>query len=192
MKRVYLVLVAIFCLVSLPSKAQFKWGVKGGVNISSIHFSDLPETFSSSNVTGFHIGPMIELMAPYVGLGFDAAVLYSQTGVEMGMQEIKNDYLDIPVHLKWKFGLPVVKVYAAAGPFVGFRLGGDKIWNVLSDQISSKSFSAGLDFGAGVELFRLVQLGVNYQLGLTNNYSLKQLDLGGKNRGWQLSAAILF
>ena len=85
-----------------------------------------------------------------------------------------------------------MKVYAAAGPFVGFRLGGDKIWNVLSDQISSKSFSAGLDFGAGVELFRLVQLGVNYQLGLTNNYSLKQLDLGGKNRGWQLSAAILF
>ncbi len=192
MKRFYLLMLILFSIVALPAQAQFSWGVKGGANISSLHFSDLPETFSKSNITGFHIGPTIELIAPVVGLGFDASILYSQTGVEMGKQKIKNDYLDIPVNLKWKFGLPSLKVYLAAGPYVGFRLGGAKVWEVISDQISSKSFSAGLDFGAGVELFRHLQVGVNYQLGLTENYSMKNLNIGGKNRGWQLSAAILF
>ena len=131
-------------------------------------------------------------MAPVVGLGFDASILYSQTGVEMGRQEIKSSYLDIPVNLKWKFGLPMLKIYAAAGTYVGFRLGGAKIWEVISDQISSKSFSAGINVGAGVELFRHLQVGATYQLGLTDNYSIEKLNISGKNRGWQISAAILF
>ena len=100
MKRFYLLMLILFSIVALPAQAQFSWGIKGGANISSLHFSDLPETFSKSNITGFHIGPTIELIAPVVGLGFDASILYSQTGVEMGRQKIKNDYLDIPVNLK--------------------------------------------------------------------------------------------
>ena len=183
MKRVYLLILAL---------AQFKWGIKGGANISSIHFSDLPETFSTDNLTGFHIGPTIELMAPFIGLGFDASILYSQTGMEIGTQKIKSDYLNVPVNLKWKIGIPAVKVFAAAGPYVGFRLGGGKIWDVLSDQIESKSFSAGLNLGAGVELIQHLQISATYQLGLTDNYSVKQLKIDGKNRGWMISAAILF
>lgn len=192
MKRICLFILVWLSVLALPAQAQFSWGVKGGANISNIHFSDLPETFSKSNITGFHIGPTIELMAPLVGLGFDASLLYSQTGVEMGRQEIKSSYLDIPVNLKWKFGLPMLKIYAAAGPYVGFRLGGAKIWDVISDQISAKSFGAGVNIGAGVELFRHLQVGATYQLGLTDNYSMEKLNLSGKNRGWQLSAAILF
>ena len=192
MKRICLFILVWLSVLALPAQAQFSWGVKGGANISNIHFSDLPETFSKGNITGFHIGPTIELMAPLVGLGFDASLLYSQTGVEMGRQEIKSSYLDIPVNLKWKFGLPMLKIYAAAGPYVGFRLGGAKIWDVISDQISAKSFSAGVNIGAGVELFRHLQVGATYQLGLTDNYSMEKLNLSGKNRGWQLSAAILF
>ena len=83
-------------------------------------------------------------------------------------------------------------MFAAAGPYVGFRLGGGKIWDVLSDQIESKSFSAGLNLGAGVELIQHLQISATYQLGLTDNYSVKQLKIDGKNRGWMISAAILF
>lgn len=192
MRRTYLIIIGAVLLTISSMQAQFSWGVKGGVNISSIHFSDLPETFSGSNRTGFHVGPMIELMAPFLGLGFDAAVLYSQTGMDLGTEHLKTEYLDVPVNLKWKFGLPIAKVYLAMGPYVGFRLGGAKIWDVLEDQIDNKSFSAGLNFGAGAELIRHLQVGINYQLGLTENYNIKKLDLSGKNRGWQISAAILF
>ena len=173
MKRVYLLILALVAWMAVPAQAQFKWGIKGGANISSIHFSDLPETFSTDNLTGFHI-------------------LYSQTGMEIGTQKIKSDYLNVPVNLKWKIGIPAVKVFAAAGPYVGFRLGGGKIWDVLSDQIESKSFSAGLNLGAGVELIQHLQISATYQLGLTDNYSVKQLKIDGKNRGWMISAAILF
>lgn len=192
MKRVYLLILALVAWMAVPAQAQFKWGIKGGANISSIHFSDLPETFSTDNLTGFHIGPTIELMAPFVGLGFDASILYSQTGMEIGTQKIKSDYLNVPVNLKWKIGIPAVKVFAAAGPYIGFRLGGGKIWDVIIDEVQSKSFSAGLNLGAGVELIQHLQISATYQLGLTDNYSVKQLKIDGKNRGWMISAAILF
>ena len=192
MKRVYLLILALVAWMAVPAQAQFKWGIKGGANISSIHFSDLPETFSTDNLTGFHIGPTIELVAPFVGLGFDASILYSQTGMEIGTQKIKSDYLNVPVNLKWKIGIPAVKVFAAAGPYIGFRLGGGKIWDVIIDEVQSKSFSAGLNLGAGVELIQHLQISATYQLGLTDNYSVKQLKIDGKNRGWMISAAILF
>lgn len=195
-KTVVLTILALMALVTVPAKAQLRFGVKGGVNISSVHFDS--DILNADNVTGFHIGPMIETTIPLVGVGLDAAILYSQKGMGVGPEEIKTDYLDVPVNLKWKFGLPIVKGYLAAGPYVGFRVGGDKIWDVIGEQIEAKSFSAGLNFGAGVELLSHLQVGFNYGLGLTDNYSSTALSgissekTTGKNRGWAITAAILF
>lgn len=111
---------------------------------------------------------------------------------------MKTDYIDVPVNLKWKFGLPIVKAYLAAGPYIGFRVGGDKFWDIpgsVADQVKAKNFSAGLNFGAGVELISHLQVGFNYGLGLTDNYSIEKVNLSdgaGKNRGWSITAAILF
>ncbi len=195
-KKIIAFLCAIaFLAVAIPAQAQLRFGVKGGLNITSVHFdSDL---LKSDNVTGFHIGPMIEATMPLLGFGFDAALLYSQKGMESSSSGVKTtmktSYIDVPVNLKWKFGLPIVKAYLAAGPYASFRVGGDKIWNVLSDQLETKSFGAGLNFGAGVEVFNHLQVGFNYELGLTDNFSAEKLDLSSnKNRGWTISAAILF
>ena len=86
----------------------------------------------------------------------------------------------------------------AAGPYVGFRVGGNKIWEIpgsMVDQVKTKNFSAGLNFGAGVELISHLQVGLTYGLGLTDNYSVETPSLtkkDGKNRGWSVTAAILF
>lgn len=104
-------------------------------------------------------------------------------------KDIKNDYIDVPVNLKWKFGLPIIKGYLAAGPYVGFRVGGDKLWDIpgsVGDQLKAKSFNAGLNLGAGVELIKHLQVGFNYALGLTDDYSASKLELNGKNRGGRL------
>ena len=195
-KKIIAFLCAVaFLAVAIPAQAQLRFGVKGGLNITSVHFdSDL---LKSDNVTGFHIGPMIEATMPLLGFGFDAALLYSQKGMESSSSGVKTtmktSYIDVPVNLKWKFGLPIVKAYLAAGPYASFRVGGDKIWNVLSDQLETKSFGAGLNFGAGVEVFNHLQVGFNYELGLTDNFSAEKLDLSSnKNRGWTISAAFLF
>ena len=190
-------LVALLLLGFQSAKSQLRWGLKGGVNISTVHFNS--DLFKADNVTGFHIGPMIEGMVPGGGLGFDAAILYSQKGVEMKTEgissSVKTDYVDVPVNLKWKFGMPLVKAYLAAGPYVGFRVGGDKFWDVpgnILGQVKAKSFGAGVNFGAGIELIKYLQVGFQYSLGLTENYRVDKFDLETKNRGWSITAAILF
>ena len=200
-KFISVCMVALLAFVCVPANAQLKLGVKGGLNVSSVHFdSDL---LNADNVTGFHVGPMLEIGVPLLGLGVETAILYSQKGLEtksVGGEKttMKTDYIDVPLNLKWKFGLPIVKVYLAAGPYVGFRVGGDKIWNIpgsMIDQVEAKNFSAGLNFGAGVELIKHLQVGLNYGLGLTDNYSVSKVDFSentGKNRGWSVTAAILF
>ena len=196
-----LVFAALLFLGIGQASAQVRLGVKGGLNIASVHFST--DVLQSDNVTGFQIGPMIEGSLPLVGLGFDAAILYAQKGLETKTvsgekTSLKNDYIDVPVNLKWKLGLPIMKVYLAAGPYVGFFFFFNKIWELpgsMVDQVKTKSFSAGLNFGAGVELISHLQVGLNYGLGLTNNYSMESLSLtksDGKNRGWSVTAAILF
>lgn len=49
--------VAMMC-VALPSKAQIKLGVKGGLNVSDMSIDK--KVFDSSNQTGFFIGPTLE------------------------------------------------------------------------------------------------------------------------------------
>ena len=197
MKKVTgLVLVILMVFIAVPAKSQLKFGVKGGLNISSVHMNS--DILKADNVTGFQIGPMIETTIPLIGIGLDAAILYSQKGVDMKTEgtvtstSMKTDYLDIPVNLKWKFGIPLVKAYLSAGPYVGFRVRGDKIWNVLGEQIKAKNFSAGLNFGVGAELISHLQVGINYGLGLTDNYSSDKFDMKAKNRGWSITAAVLF
>ena len=121
---------------------------------------------------------MIETTIPLIGVGLDAAILYSQKGMDVKSEtgtstNVKTDYIDVPVNLKWKFGLPIIKGYLAAGPYIGFRVGGDKFWEIpgsVVGQVKAKNFSAGLNFG----------------------YSAEKYDLNAKNRGWSVTAAILF
>ncbi|MDR1162172.1 MAG: PorT family protein [Tannerellaceae bacterium] len=207
-KIVGIALLAFMTLIIVPVSAQVSFGVKGGVNISSVHFNQ--DVVSSDNITGFNIGPMVEIMVPYVGVGVDAAILYSQKGMKdvkakdvarVGT-ELTTDYIDIPVNFKWKFGLPVVKGYLAAGPYASFKISGEKVWNIpgmVNSEFETKSFAAGLNFGLGAEVLRHLQVGFNYEWGLTNNYSgVNTLSspggetVEGKQRGWTISAAILF
>lgn len=199
MKKVTgLVLIILMAFIAVPAKSQLKFGVKGGLNISSVHLNS--DILKADNVTGFLIGPMIETTIPLIGVGLDAAILYSQKGMDVKSEtgtstNVKTDYIDVPVNLKWKFGLPIIKGYLAAGPYIGFRVGGDKFWEIpgsVVGQVKAKNFSAGLNFGAGVELISHLQVGINYGLGLTDNYSAEKYDLNAKNRGWSVTAAILF
>ena len=199
MKKVTgLVLIILMAFIAVPVKSQLKFGVKGGLNISSVHLNS--DILKADNVTGFQIGPMIETTIPLIGVGLDAAILYSQKGMDVKSgtgtsTNVKTDYIDVPVNLKWKFGLPIIKGYLAAGPYIGFRVGGDKFWEIpgsVVGQVKAKNFSAGLNFGAGVELISHLQVGINYGLGLTDNYSAEKYDLNAKNRGWSVTAAILF
>ncbi|MDR2389384.1 MAG: PorT family protein [Tannerellaceae bacterium] len=185
----------LLMLVAVSAHAQLHFGLKGGLNIASVKFNQ--DLLNVENVTGFHIGPMLELMIPYTGIGFDAAVLYSQKGLYTQRKSISTDYIDIPVNLKWKVGLPIVKAYLSAGPYVSLCVSGLDVWEIpgtVEMEIENKTFAAGLNFGAGVEVFGSLQLGFTYGLGLTDDYSAHKLGevFNGKSNLMSVTAALLF
>lgn len=189
-----MVIAALFVISTM--QAQFRLGVKGGVNVSKVKFNR--EVFRSSNITGFHIGPAIEAMMGRGGIGLDAAVLYSQRGFDSENRRVRNSYLDIPVNLKFKLGLPVVNPYVAAGPYMSLRVAGNRKWSVSDKvaQIEAKRFGAGLNFTAGAEILSLLQVGVTYSLGLTDDFKTFKADdlysYRGKAHTWMVSATVFF
>jgi hypothetical protein len=199
MKRMKIIwVIAALFAVSTMAEAQFRFGVKGGVNISKVKFNR--NAFESDNVTGFHVGPALEAM--FGGTGFDLALLYSQIGFETKDETVKNSYLEVPLNLKLKINLPLVKPYVAAGPYVGFRVAGDKIWDVrdhvngVVQEIKARSFGAGLNFTAGAEVLKFLQIGFTYSLGLTDDYkTFRASDVNsykGKPHTWKVSTVVFF
>jgi hypothetical protein len=189
----------LIAATTVASAQNVRLGVKGGLNVASVKFGK--EVFATDNLTGFHLGPILEVMTPLPGIGFDGAVLFTQKGMKVRNRgEMKNNFIEVPVNLKWKMVLPLVKPYLAAGPYAEFRVAGDResVFSDIKTQIKSKSFGAGLNFAAGAEILSLLQISVNYNLGLTNNFSTFDVDNlhsytdKGKIRTWVISAAVFF
>lgn len=198
LKKVIFIFAALM-LLSLPTQAQFRFGVKGGVNISKVS-TDGGTNFSEDNITGFQVGPSIEWLF-IKNLGIDAAAVYSQKGIKVNngsvIADSKSGYLDIPVNLKLVAGLTEnIKPYVAAGPYISFKVSGDDTVGQNSESISNQwdaqSFGAGVNIGAGVELFKFLQVGANYGVSLTDDYKASNGSYTAKDRTWSITAAVYF
>jgi hypothetical protein len=187
-------------MLALPAAhAQLNFGVKGGVNIATVKFNN--DVVNADNITGFQIGPMLEYVKPSTGWGMDVALLFMQKGGKVEKQAVKGNYLEIPVNVKWKLMTPLLKPYLAAGPYFGFRTG-KKIWNInrlyndVSGQVKAGNFSTGLNFSVGAETLGFLQMGLNYGIGLIDNFETLNTDsrpgFKGKSHTWSISAAVLF
>ncbi|MDR2683474.1 MAG: porin family protein [Dysgonamonadaceae bacterium] len=194
----YVVFMGLFLLMGgISVQAQLKFGLKAGVNLSNISLEGpLADNLAISNLTGFKAGPMMELTIPIIGLGLEAAVLYSQQDFKFSKDELRNknykrNGLEVPVNLKYKLSFfKLIGIYGTAGPYIHFKLSEN-----LQNQFNAQTFGAGLNFGAGVELLSHLQAGINYQMGLTEDYSANDFAgnlLKGKTTTWSITAAYLF
>ena len=182
MKRflsVVLVVVGCICF-AIPAQAQLQWGVKGGLNLAKLDYSNIKD-----NSTGFFIGPMAEATIPLIGLGLVASMLYSQRGEG----DYKQQGVDIPINLKYTLGLgSMFGVFIAAGPDFYFNFK-----DIDVDRLEAKKKLVSLNVGAGVKLVRHLQIGVNYNIPLGDSFKLKNAgDVDSKYRTWQVSLAYLF
>ena len=187
-------LVAVCTLTVLPVQAQLKFGVKGGLNITSLSLSK--DIVNSDNRTGFFIGPMAEFTLPIVGLGVDAAVLYSQSRAQMnyGKGAIADNQksLEVPINLKWTFGLgSLASGFIAAGPQFGWNVGNSSF---VEDAIQLKNNFTTFNVGVGAKFLRHFQAGVNYNfsLGKVGEVLGDEELLKIKRKTWQISVAYLF
>lgn len=191
MKKIVSTLVVILCLfIAVPSQAQIKFGLKGGLDISKL------DTKVSDNTTGFFVGPMLDVTLPIIGLGIDVAALYSQSGIDVNNKSSeKLKSVEIPVNLKWTLGLgSTFGVFIAAGPQFGFSINDG--WKQLMEE-SNKSFVS-VNVGAGLKLLRHLQVGVNYNIGASKlgdmivDSSEGKLRSSIRKNSWQVSLAYMF
>lgn len=197
--------VAIIAM-SISAAAQFSIGPRVGINVNSMHFdSDL---FKSENRAGFTGGLQAEFMIPMVGFGFDASVMYvhrvnnatidtnGTNGTATTPQIKDKDYIEIPVNLKYKIGLPVIgKIitpYVFTGPSFAFLTSR----KAINEAWKNKSTSVAWNFGFGVQLLGHLQVGASYGIGMTKAFekigAVEGVDIQGKNRYWTVTAAYLF
>ena len=211
-KWITLFTVTVCLAMAMPAKAQIKFGVKGGLNLASASLSDAWDAKGNAdNYTGFFIGPMVDITIPIIGLGVDGALMYSQKGAkisfddDLGSTTFKQQGIEIPVNLKYSIGLgSSASIYFAAGPSFYFNMKSDDdfTFNSVAGSLDYDKSEVSLNLGAGVKLLRHLQLGVNYNMGLTDSAKAK-IDspssawdaINGesyKSKIWQVSVAYLF
>ena len=175
-----LIVCSLALLSFIPASAQFSWGLRGGLNLVNNDITKVTKESASSkdNYTGFFFGPMAEVQIPIIGIGVDAAALYSQKGVELpDTTTMKNQSLSIPLSLKYSLGLGnFAAVYFAAGPQLDFRIGDlnakFKDGNDVKDFALEKS-TWSINVGAGVKLINHIQAGINYNIPVSKEGAYK-------------------
>lgn len=196
--------VVLIMMAAIPSKAQVKFGVKGGLNVT--HMSVSSDVYSADNNNGFFIGPTVKFTLPLVGIGIDAAALYDQrkgslVSMNNRSEDVKFKSINVPVNLRWNIGLgSLAGIYLAAGPQFGFALGDfSDAWD--SNFYKKENMNVSINLGAGLSLLKHLELGFTYNIQTKDSYTITEDYAGGnlgrevtdiKTNAWQISAAYYF
>lgn len=183
-KKLILCALALFIAWGVSAQKPVRYGVMAGMNVSSI--TDLDSKI------GFHAGAKAEIGLPQVtnGLYLDAGALLSLKGAKNGDVKFHAYYLEVPVHLGYKYELnDDFALFGNAGPYIGIGLFG-KTGDIktFSDALL-KRFDFGLGLKAGFELKKKYQVAVGYDFGLLN---VAQGDGDAKNGNFMFSLAYMF
>lgn len=170
MKKIILTVVMVFTLgfVNAQEKADMAFGVKGGLNISTITNADV-DGVNSKSLVGFHVGFFGEFMISNK-FAIQPEVLYSAQGTELEFEgisgDLKLDYITIPVMAKYyvadAFSLEL-------GPQIGFLVSAKAKSDGESEDVKDelKSTDVSLNFGLGYDITQNFMIGARYSLGLT-------------------------
>lgn len=204
-KIILSIAIVALSMISVQAFSQVKFGLKAEVGLNNPEFST--NAVKVENMTTYSVGPSIEAMFPMavMDLGVEASLLYNDNRMTVarltegnGDRDVSNRYLVLPVNLKAKFGLGnVIGIYGVAGPYAGYLISGDKIdFEQIGSDVGAKSFQAGINLGFGVEILKMVQVGANYRVQLTDNYAVSTPDwrdpLNGKSETWSITASVYF
>ncbi len=197
MKRNYYFLIVLIVLAgSLTSTAQLRYGFRLGGAFAAASLGDAPG-ISMKNGSGFSGGLLLEYQMENNGFAPDIAVLYTRYSSKLmdevsGPAKIGRDFIEVPLHLKYKFYLSSTNNLVApmiyTGPSILFRLGKGN-----PERISTKSVQPGWDVGIGLDIINFIQLSAGYRFGLGN--ALSESAVPGvclHTNGWNVSANIIF
>jgi hypothetical protein len=209
MKKHAFIVLLFAMMVSAPMFAQIEYGVKGGMNLTSLHYSN-DDYDDINNHVGFFIGPTVKMELTH-GLGFDAALMYDRRSAKITpaiiggpiySTTITQQQIVVPVNLRYDLNLNQwLGAFVFAGPQVGFQVGDSRFetsygdWDLKKTQLS-------INMGLGVTLNKHWQVAANYNLACSKTADIKiNQNLGGnlaktvgdgKMNAWQISLGYYF
>lgn len=198
-------LLAFTLLIGVAgASAQLRLGIKAGTLVNKVYLQE--KTFDPANRFGYTAGLTLQYAPKGMGFGFDVSAMYAHRvseGENFSVKYIEEiitsknfrdrGYVEFPVNLK--FRVPVIEnvlvLWGHTGPtFAVLASKADII-----DGYKNRSCDIAWNFGASAELFKNIQVGVSYGLGMTNliketglstiSYPYKVI---GKNNYWAITA----
>lgn len=174
---------ALLLSTAASSLAQTTYGIKGGLNISTVRWdrNDVKAT------AGFHVGGFVS--APISGLfALQPEVLYSQQGFETDVFKYRYHYLNVPLIFK---GTIAGGLHAQLGPQFGILIRANRVTGKLSEDIteSKNKFDGALALGLGYDVSSL-HFSARYNLGLSDTRQDGNGFSGHTNNVFQLSVGI--
>jgi hypothetical protein len=177
-----LILFFTVLFISSAQAQMVEFGLKGGVNFSSLKGDGL-DGFDSSNYTSFHFGAIVELKL-LENLSIQPELLYSSQGAKIdvaGFEDINYNYITVPVLAK--FYLTSKKLSLEAGPQFAFLINEN-----VEDQFEGETFDFAAVAGLGYNITDHFFIQGRYVLGLTEVSN----DADVTNRVIQLSVGYKF
>lgn len=166
MKKLVILLIALTLVLGATAQ-KFDFGLKVGLNVSSLKITFGGYGGTSDDLISFH-GGVYGVLKTSDKFGIQGDFLYSAQGggSSGGGGNFNLDYLSIPIMLRFEF-TPGVNLQA--GPQVGFLMRAVVDGQDAKSAMNSTDF--GLGFGIGVDRPSGVSFGFRYVAGLTNTLS---------------------
>lgn len=163
MKKIILAAAAVM-VFGFANAQKTRFGVKGGLNISTVVGGDVDDTKA---LVGFHVGGFAEI---HVVQRFfiQPELLYSAQGTKVdgpfgSDADIKLNYLNIPVLAKYY--IVDNKFSVEAGPQLGILLSAKADGDDIKD--FTRSTDIGFNLGAGYNFTDNLSVGLRYTIGLS-------------------------
>ncbi len=180
-KSITLLAIVAMLLVAIPSKAQIWWGIKAGLNNSTMSFHH-HDYWDSSGRSGWFAGLTAKATIPHVGLGLDLSLLYDQREAKTYYETrdydpwdpdsryLKERAISIPINVRYDLDIGnAFGIFIAAGPEFAFNVGRkhldffeDSYWNMKSSRVN-------VNIGIGIILIRHLQVSANYSIACGHN-----------------------
>ncbi|AXB55182.1 porin family protein [Flavobacterium fluviale] len=163
MKKIILTAIAVAAF-SFANAQQTRFGVKGGLNLSTVVGGDVDDT---KTLVGFHVGGFAEINI-VEKFFIQPELLFSAQGTKVdggfgGDVDFKLNYLNIPVLAKYY--IVDNKFSVEAGPQLGVLLSAKAEGEDIKDFTRSVDF--GFNIGAGYNFTDNLAVGLRYTIGLS-------------------------
>lgn len=163
MNKKVLTMIVVLGIIITTKAQEVQFGIKGGVNFATLS----GDTSGLDSRTAFSIGALSEIPISEV-FSFQPEILYSSQGADAEGDDVKIDYLNIPIMGKYYVAKGTSLEF---GPQIGLLLSANSEIDDEGDiKDEVKGFDFGLNFGVGYKLDNGLNFGLRYNLGLSNIY----------------------